>query len=213
MTLNRVFIFTGGQIDPLVLKEVKSDDILIGADRGAQFLVEHGVSPDYAVGDFDSVTPEELEAIRRCSKQLITCDPVDKDLTDTELAYDLAIEKQASEVILVGALGSRIDHSLANIQMMLRGLQHQMHTMIWDHNNLITLTGSGCTIEDRGFTYVSLLPLTTEVTGIHLTGFMYPLTGATLKMGQSLGISNRLIEPQGRVTIESGLLLIIQSKD
>ncbi|GIP56115.1 MULTISPECIES: thiamine diphosphokinase [Paenibacillus] len=213
MEANRVLIFAGGTIDPVFLKNISQNDIIIGADRGALFLVEHGISPDISVGDFDSVSPEELEKIKKSSKELIQCDAVNKDLTDTELAFEVAIQRHATEIVMVGVLGSRLDHTLSNIQMMLRGMQHQITSVIWDTNNYVTLTGTTCEIEDRGYTYVSLLPLTPEVTGIHLEGFMYPLDNATLKMGQSLGVSNRLKGERGTIRIESGLLLIIQSKD
>ncbi|MEF2967257.1 thiamine diphosphokinase [Paenibacillus sp. M1] len=213
MEANRVLIFAGGKIDPAFLEDIRQDDMIIGADRGALFLVEHGIRPDISVGDFDSVTQEELDSIKNNSKEIIACDAVNKDLTDTELAFDLAIERHAGEIVMIGVLGSRLDHTLANIQMMLRGMQHQINSVIWDTNNYVTLTGTSCEIEDRGYTYVSLLPLTTEVTGIHLEGFMYPLDDATLKMGQSLGVSNRLKGKRGTIRIESGLLLIIQSKD
>ncbi|RCX23542.1 thiamine pyrophosphokinase [Fontibacillus phaseoli] len=210
---NRVLIFAGGNIDPKFLKDIRQDDMIIGADRGALFLVEHGISPDISVGDFDSVSPQELDHIKNNSKEIIACDAVNKDLTDTELAFDLAIERHAADIVMIGVLGSRLDHTLSNIQMMLRGMQHQINSAIWDTNNYVTLTGTSCEVEDRGYTYVSLLPLTPEVTGIHLEGFMYPLENATLKMGQSLAISNRLTDRKGTVRIESGLLLIIQSKD
>lgn len=213
MAAKRVLIFAGGTIDPDIIKEIRKDDMIIGADRGALFLVQHGIRPDLAVGDFDSVTPEELELIQANSREMIACDAVNKDLTDTELAFDLAIERHASEVVMTGVVGTRLDHTLSNIQMMLRGMQHQITSAIWDAHNYVTLTGTSCIVEERGFKYVSLLPLTTEVTGIHLEGFMYPLDNATLKMGQSLGVSNRLKGTKGTVRIESGLLLIIQSKD
>ncbi|MNV61115.1 Thiamine pyrophosphokinase [compost metagenome] len=82
-----------------------------------------------------------------------------------------------------------------------------------DLHNYITLTGSQALVQERGYQYVSLLPITPEVTGITLQGFKYPLEGATLKLGMSLAVSNQLIAPTGTVTIESGLLLIIQSRD
>ncbi|MNN73640.1 Thiamine pyrophosphokinase [compost metagenome] len=114
---------------------------------------------------------------------------------------------------MIGALGSRFDHTLANVHMLLRAMHHQISASIIDQNNYVTLTGSSCIVENRGFKYVSLLPLTPEVTGINLEGFMYPLEDATLKIGQSLGISNRLVASEGKVRIESGFLLIIQSQD
>ncbi|WP_044478754.1 thiamine diphosphokinase [Paenibacillus antibioticophila] len=215
MEEKRVYIFAGGQIDPSCLEQIAftETDMIIGADRGALFLIQHGLSPDIAVGDFDSVSPEELDLITANSKQFISCDAIDKDLTDTELAFDLAIDNKATEVTMLGVLGTRFDHSLANVHIMMRGLQHQITSSIWDANNYITLTGTSCELEERGYTYVSLLPLTTEVTGITLKGFMYPLENATIKMGQSLGVSNRLTHGRGVIRIDSGLLLIIQSKD
>lgn len=212
-TTKRVVIVSGGNIHTHILEEILQDDFIIGADRGALFLVDHQLTPDLAIGDFDSVTADELERIQINSKQFTSCDAIDKDLTDTELAYDLAIERQPEEILILGATGTRFDHTLANIQMMTKGLQHQIKTIIRDNNNLITLTGSSCTISESGYSYVSLLSLTPEVTGITLEGFMYPLDHATLKMGHSLAVSNKLIEPTGTVHIESGLLLIIQSKD
>ncbi|RUT36594.1 thiamine diphosphokinase [Paenibacillus zeisoli] len=213
MPPRRVLIFTGGNIKKDSIHEIQEDDFIIGADKGALFLVDNGIQPDIAAGDFDSVTEDELERIRKSSRKLFTCDPVDKNLTDTELAFEMALDQRPEEVVMIGAIGSRLDHSLANIQMMLRGLQHKVVSSILDEHNYISLTGSSLKVKDRGFTYVSLLPLTPEVTGITLNGFMYPLQDATIQMGQSLGISNRLTGHEGTIQIESGLLLVIQSKD
>lgn len=215
MKEKRVYIFAGGPINPSCLEEITftDSDMVIGADRGALFLIQHDISPDIAVGDFDSVSPEELELIKADCKQFLPWDAVNKDFTDTEMAFDLAIDNKATEVIMLGVIGSRFDHSLANVQIMMRGLQHQIKSYIWDANNYMTLIGTSCELEDRGYTYVSLLPLTIEVTGVTLEGFMYPLENATIKMGQSLSVSNRLTQGRGVIRIDSGLLLVIQSKD
>lgn len=211
--IDRVLIFAGGNIAPDFKEHIKPGDYIIGADFGALFLVEHGIVPDIAVGDFDSVTPEQLERIKDAGKEVMAVDPVDKDLTDAELAFDLALSKQPQEILMFGVLGSRFDHSIANIQMMLRALQHQIASSIWDEHNRMMLTGSTAIIERLNFSYVSLIPLTPEVTGITLQGFQYPLDNASIRMGQSVGISNKLLEQEGTIQIESGLLLIIQSKD
>lgn len=213
MPSKRVVIFAGGALSEEFLHLLDEEDFIIGADRGALFLVSHGIVPDIAVGDFDSVSPAALEQIRAGSKETITCDPVEKDLTDSEMALDLALGTRPESILLVGVTGTRMDHTLASIQMMTRALQRQVSCSIMDSHNYITLTGSQAVVEKCGFTYVSLLPLTPEVTGITLQGFQYPLDNATLKLGQSLAVSNRLTGASGIVTIESGLLLIIQSKD
>lgn len=213
MAAQRILIFAGGSIDPSFIEEIHSDDLIIGADRGALFLVEHGVRPHFSVGDFDSVSPIELENITRHSEQMLACDAINKDLTDTELAFDVAIKQRPEQIVMFGVTGSRLDHTLANIHLLVKSLEQHIPCAIRDHNNYVTLTDSSITIQDQGFTYVSLLPVTTEVTGIDLAGFQYPLHNATLIMGQSLAVSNRLKDKVGTVSIRSGLLLIIQSKD
>ncbi|WP_127590847.1 thiamine diphosphokinase [Paenibacillus lautus] len=213
MNHTRVLIFTGGELSPRFLDEVQNGDFIIGADRGALYLIEHGIKPDLSVGDFDSISPGQMDRVRSMSGKVIDCDPIDKNLTDTELAFELALEHSPESIMILGATGTRLDHTLANIHMLIRGLQHHIPCSILDENNFITLTGSSCIVENKGFTYVSLLPLTTEVTGINLEGFEYPLHDATLRLGQSLGVSNKLAEDKGTVRIEGGLLLIIQSKD
>ncbi|ETT58126.1 thiamine diphosphokinase [Paenibacillus sp. FSL H8-0457] len=213
MKHTRVLIFTGGELSTGFLNEVQEGDFIIGADRGALFLIEHGIKPDLSVGDFDSIPPEQMDRVHSMSGKVIDCDPIDKNLTDTELAFELAMERSPESIMILGATGTRLDHTLANIHMLIRGLQHHIPCSILDENNFITLTGSSCLVENKGFTYVSLLPLTTEVTGIYLEGFQYPLQDATLRLGQSLGVSNRLAEEKGTVRIEGGLLLIIQSRD
>ncbi|ANS74624.1 thiamine pyrophosphokinase [Paenibacillus yonginensis] len=210
---NRVLIFAGGDIIPDFKEHIQEGDYIIGADYGAYFLIEHGIIPDTAIGDFDSITPQHLEELKKICPEVIAVDAIDKDLTDAELAFDIALNRQPDQIIMFGVLGSRLDHSMANIQMMLRALQHQIASSIWDTTNYITLTGSTAVVEKRNFDYVSLLPLTPEVTGITLEGFLYKLENASLRMGQSLGISNKLVQNEGTIQIESGLLLIIQSKD
>lgn len=213
MNCKRVLIFTGGELSPDFVNEIQQGDYIIGADRGALFLIEHGVKPDIAVGDFDSISAEQFELVRKMSGGVLECDPIDKNLTDTEMAFEHALDQSPESILILGGTGTRLDHTLANIHMLIRGLQHHVKCSILDSSNYITLTGSSCTVEDKGYTYVSLLPLTTEVTGIELTGFEYPLHNATLRMGQSLGVSNRLLGTEGKVQIEGGLLLVIQSKD
>ncbi|SET32532.1 thiamine diphosphokinase [Paenibacillus sp. NFR01] len=213
MPHKRVVIVAGGTMTAELLNLLDEEDYIIGADRGALFLVSHGITPDLSVGDFDSVSPEEYEAIQKGSKEIMSCDPINKDLTDSELALDLALGLQPESILMTGVTGSRLDQTLAAIQMMTRAQQRQVNCTIVDAHNYITLTGSQAVVEDRGYTYVSLLPLTPEVTGITLEGFQYPLDNATLKLGQSLAVSNRLLGATGTVAIESGLLLILQSKD
>jgi len=212
---SRIVIVSGGTLGDWVSGYIQSGDLLVGADRGALFLVRNGYRPALALGDFDSVTAEELDEIRQGSDALIDCDPVMKDWTDTEMAFNWALDRRPAGIVLLGALGSRFDHSLANVHLLRKALQHGIPSLIADRHNELRLLGPGqATALHKGkFANVSLLPLSAEVTGITLQGFLYPLTEATLSIGQSLGISNVIVEESGHVSIRDGMLLVIQSKD
>ncbi|NOV02917.1 thiamine diphosphokinase [Paenibacillus planticolens] len=213
MNGKRIIIVTGGTLGDWALEVIQENDILVGSDRGALYLIQHGYKPHISLGDFDSVTAEELNLIRSSSLSFIECDPVYKDLTDTEMAFNWALAEQPEQIILLGALGTRFDHSLANVHLLRKGTELGISCSIIDANNQILVMNQSTRIERGRYTHISLLPLSLEVTGITLHGFAYPLHQAKLEIGQSLGISNILQEPEGLIEIRTGLLLVIQSKD
>ncbi|MGE5701017.1 MAG: thiamine diphosphokinase [Clostridia bacterium] len=212
-TNRRILLFTGGNLGDWALSEIKPDDVLVGIDRGALFLTRHQRKLDFALGDFDSVTLEELQEIKDNCPRLDSCDPVLKDLTDTEMGFVWAMEQQPREVVLLGALGSRFDHTLANVHLLRTGMLHGVPCRIIDETNELMLIKETTRVRKGRFAHVSLLPLSMDVTGITLTGFQYPLNDATLTIGQSLGISNVLIGEEGTIELKSGMLLVIRSRD
>ncbi|WP_058301396.1 thiamine diphosphokinase [Gorillibacterium timonense] len=211
----RAVIFSGGELGAWALAEIQPGDRLIGADHGAWFLVENGQTPDLSIGDFDSVSGTELRLIEEASRSMEACDPIDKDYTDTEMAVERALADSPSSITLLGVLGTRFDHSLANVHLLVKCAERGVSCRIVDAHNEVTLVQPGrpLTVTKNRFANVSLLPLTPQVTGITLSGFLYPLEEATLTMGQSLGISNVLNGDEGTVRTAAGLLLIIQSVD
>jgi thiamine pyrophosphokinase len=210
----RIIIYSGGALGDWSLEDIQPDDVYVGADRGALFLVHHGIKPDIAMGDFDSIDTEELALVQHHSKQLLSCDPVMKDLTDTEMAFNWALAQKPKEIIMYGALGTRLDHSLANVHLLLKALHNNILCTIVDPYNRVRLINQSVKLEKTiRFSHVSLLPLSLEVKGITLQGFQYPLNEATLSIGQSLGISNCIVEPVGLIHISQGLLLVIESSD
>lgn len=214
MPMNRrAVIFTGGELGYWALKRLKQDDFLIGADSGALYLIRNNHRPHLAIGDFDSVSNTELTYIREGSHRTVAVDPIDKNHTDTELAFLRAIELEPTEILLLGALGGRLDHTLANLHLLVQAQQAGIRAAIADEYQCIRLVTSDIEISADDYSYVSLLPLTPEVKGIHLHGFEYPLTDATLTMGQSLGVSNRIISTKGEIEVGDGWLLVIQSSD
>lgn len=209
----RVLIFSGGYLNNWALTNIREEDYIIGVDRGAYFLYSNGIYMSIAIGDFDSVTRDEFQQISASSNELISCDAIDKNETDTEMAFNYALKKQPKEIILLGVLGTRFDHSIANIQLLYRGLRAGIVSKIVDERNEIQLVDRQLVIHRDRFRNISLLPFTQEVKGITLEGFQYPLQNATIRIGETIGISNILKEEIGKITVSSGILQVIKSND
>lgn len=209
----RVIITTGGSLGEWALPYIREGSLLIGADSGALFMVDQGFRPDIAIGDFDSVSAAELARIKARSGRTIQCDPVDKNFTDTEMAFRLALDMQPESIVLLGALGTRFDHSLANVHLLALADDNGVAAAIVDETNRISAISRDALVRRHHHPQVSLLPLTNAVTGITLEGFQYPLHEATLTIGQSLGISNVLTGESGWIRLREGRLLVIQSRD
>ena len=128
------------------------------------------------------------------------------------MALKLAIELESTEVTIIGAIGTRIDHTLANIHILKEPLEKNIKCNILNENNNITLINETTVLKNK-YPYISLMPLTTTVEGITLKGFKYTLNNATMKIGESIGVSNEQIEEEGIIEMEKGILIVIQSRD
>lgn len=208
-----IVICSGGHLGAWALPYIQQADYLIGADRGAYFLIENGFTPDISIGDFDSVSHVQLEDIKKKSTELLSFDAIDKDYSDTELSFLHALNQPCTEITLIGAVGTRLDHSISNIQLLSHALRKGVPTKLVDEHNIMQLIQSPTVITNKGFPYISLLPYTEQVTGITLEHFKYPLLDATITKGQSIGVSNELLGEYGHITIKDGQLLVIQARD
>lgn len=209
----RIVIVTNGALNDKIVREILSTDFVIGVDRAAHWLIFHGKIPNVAIGDFDSVTREELKGIQKNVSDVKQYPP-EKDFTDTELAVDYALTQKPKEIVIYGGVGTRIDHTLANIGLLERCWNAGVSAAIVNETNEIRLYGRGRTILDkRGeYRYVSVLPISESVT-ISLIGLKYPLKRKTIKFGMTLGVSNEFASKQATITIHRGKALIIQSRD
>ena len=214
--VSRILIITGGAVDigfarELVTKE--SYSMVIAADKGLAVADCLGLSLDYIVGDFDSVSEELLDKYKQKSTPIQTF-PTEKDKTDTQIALELALMHNPDEINIIGALGSRIDHVMANIHLLLLPLQLNIPACLLDPGNKIYLKNDCFQIEKRHQygDYVSLLPFSERVSGLTLHGFKYPLNHITLNAGTSLGISNEIKEEVAGVDFV-GILLVMETKD
>ncbi len=223
----KVLIITGGNIDDdFAFSFLKNNiyDEVIAVDGGLAFADRAGIKITHLVGDFDTIDGAVLEKyIHRediCVHQFIP----EKDYTDTDIAVKLAIRlfsgKEASPsekkvLHILGATGSRMDHVLANLQMLKNILDAGIDGMIIDKNNQIQMIRGTHHLKMKGIfgRYMSLIPATMDLSGITLQGFKYPLNRANTHFGESLCVSNELTAEEGRITIEEGTAWMILSRD
>lgn len=193
-------------------KIMKSCDMIICADGGAEYALKCGLLPDALIGDLDSVDDCILDSIKNYNTRIVKY-PKEKDYTDTQLAVDYAIEQGADEIVLLGSLGDRQDHSLANILLLVKLIKCGIKSCIINEKNEIYVTDSSITLKGNKGDLVSLIPVGCDTRGISTEGLQYRLSGATIPLGDPLGISNVFTGEEMKVTLESGLLLIIKSRD
>ena len=211
------FILAGGSMSlPFLQDQLKKypQHVVIAADRGLESCMALGVTPDYVIGDFDSLDPGVKEKFLSDVKNVTRLNPV-KDDTDTEAALNLAFEKTTGDILILGGTGSRLDHVLGNISILAQGLERGRRVMLLDEHNRIRVIDGALVLkrEEQFGNYVSLLPLTTEVTGVTLEGMKYPLHKYTLRSDTSIGISNEIAAEEARISFDSGILIVVESRD
>lgn len=195
------------ELSPKVRAMVSSAERLIGVDGGSRHLESLGVQPHLAVGDMDSI-PEQLLAHYKGEGVEMHLHPPKKDATDLELALELALERGASRISILGATGGRLDHTLGNLFLLARCLPSGIPACVMDQDQCIHLTDQTLTLTGAIGDTLSLLPATPQVSGVSLTGLEYPLSEATLTFGTSWGMSNVFVEAQATVTLRAGRLFV-----
>lgn len=209
----KVLILTNGEYgDYSFCQEESHYDRVICADRGICHARALGITPDLIVGDFDSGSEEDLTYFESQGIRVLRFKP-EKDETDTEIAVQQAIEMGAKEVDIYGGLGSRLDHSLANIHLLYPLLKRGISGRLLNPNNSVSLAMHQCIIKGEKGDLVSLIPFAGDVEGVTTTGLAYALHNATIPIGTSLGISNYLLGQVAEVTIKKGVLIVIKAND
>ncbi len=183
--------------------------LIICCDGGVRHLQQTGIKPDVIIGDMDSIDPAQLESYSRQGIKIIKY-PANKDFTDTELALNYAINLKPAAIYIWAALGGRLDHTLANVFLLIKGKDASIETYLIDeYCEAFILNGSNEFSSAVGQT-VSLIALSPQVKGITLQGFLYPLDYATLRMGESRTVSNIINEDDAKISVRSGNLLVIR---
>ncbi|MDG0844207.1 thiamine diphosphokinase [Staphylococcus equorum] len=210
----KVNLLCGNRNLPEGLLKAETDEHWIGVDRGALLLIEAGITPQFAVGDFDSITSEEKAFVEK----QIDINPFnsEKDDTDLALGIDQAVTNGYKEICVYGATGGRLDHFMGALQILEKPEYTEQNIVIKliDINNEIQFLKTGVyTIQkNNDYRYISFIPVTYP-TIISLNDFKYNLEKERLKLGSTLTISNELNQTEGNVNITEGNVLMVRSKD
>lgn len=185
---------------------IEPDDYVICADGGTDHLKGLGLTPDLIVGDLDSAQklPDGIEVQRFKSE---------KDETDTMLAVMHALDRGFREIILLGGLKGRLDHTYANLSCLQYIQRHGARGCFLDSDNEAYFVENGSiTLSPRKGYYISVFPFGGSAVGVTEKGFKYSLDNAVMTTDFPNGVSNEFLNGTGEISVKSGALLIILSK-
>lgn len=183
----------------------KDGDIVIAADGGYKYLQRAGIKPDIVIGDFDSLgkAPE--------GEKIIRLKP-EKDVTDTYASVSEGIKCGYSRFNIYGASGGRIEHTLANIQLIASLAEKNMQASIFDGSTVITAVTAKTLRFDSAYNgYISIFAHSDKCTGVCLRGLKYPLENAELSNLFPLGVSNEFLGVESEIVIGNGTAIIVYS--
>ena len=205
-----VVVIGGGALSPRHITDIAPDAIIVAADSGLDHAVEAGLRPTVLVGDLDSITAHgkmwayahELE---------IDQHPLDKASTDTELALARAVQTEATDLLVFGAIGDRFDHALGTIAALGNPVLARFESirLVLDEISVHVMhAGRSVTLDLPQNSTFSLLALHGPCRGVEVTGARWPLTDATLVSSSTLGVSN---ESTGllHVAVADGILTLV----
>lgn len=213
----KTIILNGGNIEddfalPFMQKETY--DYVIAVDKGLEFCYRAGIRPDEMLGDFDSASPEIRKYFEEQEIPVQLYKP-EKDQTDMENAMRLALKRGSSEILVLGATGTRMDHVLGSIYDLKIALEANVPCALLDAHNRIRMINNSLTIRkaEQYGKYVSLLPFAGRVEKLSLEGFYYPLHEYQMQAADGIGISNEIVDEEAKICMEYGTLIVVESKD
>jgi thiamine pyrophosphokinase len=212
--MNRILIFANGVLPDIrkARELIKTDDLIICADGGTRHALGMGVRPSIVVGDLDSLGEEERKKAENAGAKIVQYSQ-DKNETDLELAINHALELKPTSVVIIAAMGDRLDQTLGNIALLSDQRLAEMDFRLDDGLEEAFFCRNRCKVHGKSGDLVSLLPWQSAVEGIRTEGLKWPLHNETLYPDKTRGISNQLIGREATVTVTAGLLFIIHRRN
>lgn len=181
----------------------KKGDLVIAADGGYDLLTEINIDADILLGDFDSIQklPEHKHIIKH---------PVQKDDTDTFLACKLAMEKGYSNFVILGGIGGRIDHTIANIRTLSYIADNGGRGFLLGNGAVLTaISNAKITFPESHSGYISIFANGEDADGVSIKGLKYTADNIFLKASVSLGVSNEFVGEKAEISVRNGNILVV----
>ena len=213
MTAPRVLIFANGILPDLDKARglIRGDEIIICANGGTRHALALGLVPAIVIGDLDSLS--QADRIKLLDAKVpISPHPHDKDETDLELALGHALAMKPAAILIAGALGSRLDHTLGNLSLLTDPRLSQIDCRLDDGVEEAFFCRAFSEIRGAPGDLVSLIPWGMPVTGVRTERLRWPLSGGVLHPEKALGISNEMLGASATVRLETGLLLLVHRR-
>jgi thiamine pyrophosphokinase len=211
----QALVFANGDLnDGPAVQDVLShadEAVIIAADGGARLALTCNRVPHLVVGDMDSLSQDDLAGLRAQGAKLQRY-PVAKDETDLELALLAAVERGATWIRVIGAVGNRIDQVLANITLLsLPELAGRDARLVTGRQTLWLIGPGQHTLHGARGDTISLIPLAGETQNVHTERLEYPLRGETLRPGPARGVSNVMLAKTAHVSLDAGFLVVVHT--
>lgn len=213
MERKTAFIYTGGTVfDEYVTEKPEKGDLVIAADAGYLTAQKMGVTPDILLGDFDTLGEENIPEGIECLRV-----PAEKNDTDTQLAVQVAIERGASEIVIVGGLSGRLDHtlsSLAILEDLWERKEGRIYATLTDGKNRVRFIRNSGTILPRSqYRYFSLIAADELVKSVTLEGCKYSLKNGRISRRHQWAVSNEIEGNCALIEIKRGGVWVVESMD
>ncbi|HEX7620848.1 MAG TPA: thiamine diphosphokinase [Anaerolineales bacterium] len=210
--MSRVVIFVNGHLPDLeqVRRLIRPADIFLAADGGTRHALALGLVPSLVIGDLDSLNDEDRRTLEAARTEIRRY-PSNKDETDLELALHYGVETGFDQILIVAALGDRLDQTLGNLALLTGSSLAGLDVRVDDGVEQAWFVRTNATVEGNPGDIISLIPWGGEVTGITTDGLRWPLRDETLQPHKTRGLSNELIGETASISLKSGLLLVVHS--
>lgn len=211
--MQRIVIFANGELPDIdkARQLLRTDDTVICADGGTRHALALGIRPHLIIGDLDSANEGTLEQYRDAGVEIRSYSH-DKNETDLELAIHRAIELKPDRILIVAALGGRLDQTLANITLLTDLRLSAFDVRLDDGVEEVLLCRDRVEVHGGTGDILSLIPWQGTVTEVQTTDLKWPLRRETLYPDKTRGVSNEMTGKTASVSIGSGLLLVVHRR-